>query len=143
MIDGKTIQERIRDLRPPLRLVSPLSFWLTLGFGLFNLSVGAFLYHTQIMSALSIAGILSLRIWGIIFGIHGALTLFYLWRNNWNSMKHLMIAGAAIKTVWLLELVVEAVKGASPILVFIWALLLYVQVSTYIYFTPVSPHVNK
>jgi hypothetical protein len=49
-----------------------------------------------------------------------------------------MLTGVFIKLVWLLELVARAVAGKSFILVFIWALLTYIQMVTYIYFTPVK-----
>ena len=139
----KDVERRIQSIRPPLRLVAPLTFYVTLGYGLFNLALGGLLYHTRLATTLRITGVLSVRWWGFIFGLHGLITLYALFLNNWTRTKQLMVVGALIKTVWLMELISEAILGSSIILVFIWGLLLYVQVATYIYFTPVNNYAGR
>lgn len=128
----------MRDIRPPLRVVAPLTFYITIGYAVFNICIGILLYSTIVSSSLRVAGILSLQSWGFIFLSMGALNIVGVKLDNWKFIKRLMLFGVMVKTVWLMELISEAIVGGSPALVFIWALLLYLQAATYVYFTPVK-----
>ena len=132
----------ISIIRPSLRHIAPLSFWFSLGFALFNLFVGFGLFIAQILTSFRVVGIIPLKIWGIIFMVHGLLMLYFLFVNSWKMTRLFNLIGVGIKTMWWFELVSSVVSGASPFpfLLIIWSLLLFLQAVLYIYFTPRVGH---
>lgn len=131
------IDRTLKEIRPGLRLVAPQTYYISWGFGLFNILAGLSLFNFPQQKFL-IVGAISLRIWSVLFVFFGLLFIYTLLTNNWRGTRFLHITGVAIKTAWLLELVTRSIAGKSLILVFIWALLIYLQAITYIYFTPVE-----
>lgn len=130
------IDKIIKEIRPSLRKVSPLTYYFTIGFGLFNVLVGLGLYQLNVLVKLKVVGIIPVRYWGIIFLIVGLLTLYFILTNNWKVSRNLTLIGVTIKSAWWLELFVTFLVNHSPFLLFIWSLLLYFQILVYIYFTP-------
>lgn len=133
----RNIERTLQDIRPSLRLVAPLTYYISWGFGIFNILAGASLVNFP-QTKFLIVGAIDLKVWAILFMCLGSGFVYTLFTNNWRGTRTLMLAGVLIKTAWLMELIARAVVGRSFILVFIWALLLYLQAVTYKYFTPVE-----
>lgn len=131
-----SIDKTLHDLRPKLRIVAPHTFWFSLGFGIFNTVIGLALFNVKILVTLKVVGIISLKIWSIIFMVQGITMLHALATNNWNRAKALNLFGVFIKTAWWLELLAITLTGRSRFLLYIWTLLLFFQIIVCIYFTP-------
>lgn len=121
------IDRAIKAIRPPLRKVSPHTFWLSLGFGVFNILTGYFLFNSTILVTLQVVSIISLQAWALIFVIHGLLMLYSLFTNNWWLTRMLNLAGVGIKTAWLLEILAVTVIGRNPFLLLVFSLVLFFQ----------------
>jgi len=130
------LERRIKQIRPALRLVAPLTFFIMIGFAALNIFIGASLFDFNFGLPLVVAGIISLHAWSAIFITHGLLILSAIQHNSWAWLKRLLLVGVTIKTIWLFELISLAIRGGSPFFVFVWSFLLYLQISTYIYFAP-------
>lgn len=130
------IDKTIKDIRPSLRLAAPQTYWFTVGFGVFNILLGVAVFNTVALYALDLVNVIPVKMWGVIFAIHGIAMIGSLFINEWKITKALHYAGVAIKTAWWIALLSYAVSGHSPALLFIWSLLLYMQIIVIIYFTP-------
>lgn len=130
------IDKTIREIRPSLRVAAPQTYWFTLGFGVFNILLGAAIYNTVALYSLDIVNLIPVKAWGAIFVVHGLALVISLLVNEWNLTKFFHYVGTAIKTAWWMALLSYALSGHSPALLFVWSLLLYMQVITIIYFTP-------
>lgn len=133
-----SIEKTLSKIRPKLRHVSPTTFWFSAGFGVFNVLVGLGLFNAKILTVLKVAGVIPLKVWGVIFVVHGLLMIYSLAINNWTLSRSLNSVGIGIKTMWWLELLNEFIYGTtrSPFLLIIWSLLLFFQIIVFIYFTP-------
>lgn len=136
------LNKQLRDIRPPLRIAAPLTFYVTLGYAVFNIVLGSLLFKTDLSHLLTFVGLINATIWACIFLAYGLTMAAILKYNNWSVTRRFILVGITIKTMWLLELLVEALAGRGFVLVFIWSLLLYLQIISYIYFTPVKQHVK-
>lgn len=132
------VDKTLNMVRPKLRHVSPLAFWFSGGFGVFNILLGLGLYNAKILITLVVTGIIPLRIWGVIFFVLGCTMVYSLTANNWKLTKNLNLMGIGVKLAWWLELLSELIQGTSktPFLIIIWSLLLFFQFVVFIYFTP-------
>lgn len=130
------IEKTLKYIRPNLKDVAPQTFWFSLGFGLFNLIIGLALINVKIFVTLEVVGIIPLSMWAVIFFVHGLGMLTYLVTNNWKTTRAMNIIGVAITTAWWLELVGVVIVGRSPFILYVWSLLLFLQVINCIYFMP-------
>lgn len=137
------IDQILKILRPSLRIVAPHSYWFSLVFGVFNVLVGASLLNVKILVKIKFIGIVPIKVWGLIFLVHGLFMLYFLAKNNWKMVKGLNFVGIGIKTTWWLGLLTLTIKGQSPFLLYVWSSLIAFQVIIVIYFTPRSTHENK
>lgn len=135
----REIDRKLKELRPSLRHVAPLTFFNSVGFALFNLVTGILFFFFPVTNFV-IVGIISLKLWAILFASLGLVFLFALWSNNWQVTRRMHLLGIFVKTAWLMELVARLpTRGyAGLVLVFVWGLLIYLQFITYVYFTPVK-----
>lgn len=133
----RNIDKRLREIRPSLRLVAPLTYYISWGFAVFNILAGLSLVNFP-QTKFLIVGAVDLRVWAALFIFLGTSFTYSLVMNDWRTVRILHLGGVVIKTAWLMELIARAVVGRSFILVFIWLLLLYLQAVTFRYFTPVE-----
>lgn len=131
------IDKVLRDIRPKLRVVAPLTYFISWGFAIFNVAISVPLYRINEESFL-IVGVVSTKIWAAAFFVMGFLIMYALLKNKWKLDQNLMLLGVFLKSAWLMELIARTVNGKSFILVAIWSLLLYLQFVAYLYFTPVE-----
>ena len=132
------IDKALRDIRPSLRIVAPMTYYIAWGFALFNVVVSAPLYRIN-EDVFGILGAISLKVWAIIFMLNGLILAYTLLVNKWKSTRGLMLVGVCINSAWLMELIARTTNGKSFILVAIWGLIVYLQAVTYLYFTPQEP----
>jgi len=130
------ITQTIKQIRPSLRDVAPHTFYFSIGFGIFNTLIGFALFNSTILYTLQLVGIIPIRMWALIFLFHGLAMLGSLVFNNWKTTRTLHAIGVFIKSAWWLELLAATITGRSAFLLYIWSLLLFLQIIVWIYFTP-------
>lgn len=131
-----SIDQTLKDIRPKLRLAAPQTFWFSVGFGVFNVLVGAALLQVKILTALNVVGVIPLQVWGFIFLLHGIGLLASVFANDWKLTWYFNVMGIAMKTAWWLELLAITLTGRSPFLLYVWSLILYFQAINVKYFAP-------
>lgn len=131
---------KLKALRPSLWLVSPLTAAIVLGYGIINilLGVGLFSYVNPSPNALFaiINSVMTYQVWGSIFIVLGLFKLYSLAMNNWRMMRISLIIGIVVKSIWAIALFFRYLDGGSILLLIIWLFFAYVQLVTYINFTP-------
>jgi|ERR1043165_317250 H+/Cl- antiporter ClcA len=130
------IDRMVANIRPKLRHIAPQTFWFSVGFGVFNAIIGWSLYNLTILVNLRLVGIVPIRWWAAIFFVHGLSMLVSLAINNWKMTRALHFVGVLIKSAWWLELFAATIVGRTAFLLYIWSLLLFLQIVVCIYFTP-------
>lgn len=134
------IHKVLREVRPRLKLVSPLTASIILGYGLINILLGlamfAYVNPTPNAMLATITGPFTWQFWGILFIALGVFKLYALWKNEWNMMKLSLVIGVFIKFTWAIALFVRFLEGGSIILLVIWIFFAYIQAVTYINFIP-------
>lgn len=137
MDNMREVKRKIKELRPNLRHIAPLTWTLILGFGVLNLVLGVSLMYFKLGTPLAIVSeITPLPLYGVYFFMLGVFMLYHLVRNNWRAMRVLLLMGLLIKTIWLFALVIRLFQGGSAIILSLWLFITYVQAMTYIYFIP-------
>lgn len=136
------VDKIIKIIRPSLRVVAPHTYWFTIGFGTFNLLVGIFLLGIPGLVKLELLSIFNIKVWAAIFLIMGLSSIYFILRNSWKVSRKLALVGVILKAAWWFELLSVIITDQSPYMVLVkalflvWSLLLYLQIFTYIYFTP-------
>lgn len=131
------VEDTIVNSYPKLRLIAPQSFWFSVIFGTFNTIIGLGLITTTFLGKLIIVGVIPIKLWGVIFIVHGLALLLAIVVNNWKLSRALHLVGVAIKTAWWLELISESFSGVGfPFILFVWTTLLLLQSVVYLYFYP-------
>lgn len=130
------IDKRLKEIRPSLKQIAPQTYWSSIGFGLFNVIIGLALITNNVLVTLHVVGIIPLNIWGVIFLIHGMLMLFAIATNSWKMARVMHSIAIVIKGAWWCELLAIVLTGKGAILLYIWSLLLFLQITIYYYFTP-------
>ena len=138
------IEKQIQEARPTLKIVSPLSHWIMLVMGLFNIVFGVSLFLAfdadRVSAPLIIVNeYLSYQFWGVVFMALGLAKLWSLYTNNWNLSRHTLITGVAVKAAWAVALTIRSFVSPDTLLVnFIWVTLALIQMGTYVWFMPPS-----
>jgi hypothetical protein len=130
------LDRALKQIRPRLRTIAPQTYWFSIGFGVFNTVVGLSLYNVVILVTLNLVGIIPIRAWALIFFLHGVAMLMSLALNNWKLTRALHFVGVSIMSAWWLELIAVTISGRSAFLLYVWSLLLFLQIVVCIYFTP-------
>ena len=133
-----SIESRIHKARPRLSIIAPLTNAVILSFVMGNLIIGYGLWILPTggtMSRLPIVnGLFSFQFYAVIFALI-SLTMFWGWlRNNWDTIRHLLLFGVLFKSIWTVALVFSVLQGGSVSVLGAWLTLLAVQMSTYIFF---------
>lgn len=128
--------------RPPLREVAPLSYYIILGFSMFDIALA--LSYKLILAkidSLQIITVFNVQTWVIIFGVLGGIKLVLLLLNDWDLLKKFLAAGIIVKTLWFFQLFSISITSLEPFVILstlVWLVILYFQISTFYYFTPVG-----
>lgn len=136
------LKKQLREARPTLRTVSPLSHWIVVILGFFNLIIGAILYFAVDQKRLSaplliVNDILTFKFWGVLFFTLGVLKLYSLWVNDWSLSRKTLLFGVSIKAAWAVALTIRSVITPGTLtLNLLWVTIAALQMATYIWFMP-------
>lgn len=131
------IKQQIKELRPSLRQVAPLSWYIVLGFGILNVVLGVSLIKLPVKHIAIISQYTPSWVYGAMFTILGLLMFWGLIRNNWKLMRRTLAAGLLLKAVWLFALILILLHGGDPYVLSLWLFLTYIQAVAYVFFVPV------
>lgn len=132
------LEQAMRKIRPSLRIVAPLTYYICWGYALVNILIGIGLFLLQHPAApIAVAEILSYKEWGFIFIAIGVIGLHGLLGNRWNLTRNVLLAGILVKSIWMIALIVRSIiVPETTLITAVWIFLAYVQVLTYIFFIP-------
>lgn len=134
------VKKKIKDLRPGLREVAPLTFYICIGFGVLNLVLGFSLLTTHDSGGLVIIHKYTpLWLYGVAFIALGGFGLAVIVRNSWKWIRRTLIMGLLYKSVWFYALFYSLFHGGSIGIFGLWLFLIHIQVMTYIFFVPRAP----
>ena len=137
-----SIKHQLTDLRPSLRKIAPLSWWITVCYVFMNFIIGAtfiaaFDQNRVVADLLIVNQFTSYRFWGIAFIALGAFQLTALYMNNWKLTKKSLLSGVLIKTTWAIALCLRALVSSGTLLIALpWITLALIQMVTVIFFLP-------
>lgn len=141
------LKQTIREIRPPLRIVAPMTFYTILGYSIVSILIAInFQLVQREVPEMRIVGILSIKAWAIIFATYACSSLILLALNEWRHLKRLLLLGIIIKSFFVFQLLSVAVADASPTVlssVITWSFFAYLQYLNYNYFTPVKENNGK
>jgi hypothetical protein len=137
------LNRQLRLARPRLKTIAPWTAAIVIGFAVTNMILGIGLWTYVNVSPQAtfpvISGLITYKVWGVIFFALGAFKLTAYIRNDWAKIKFSLLTGLLIKSIWLYALFIRFLTGGSIILLVIWLFFAYVQIVTYIYFIPLKP----
>jgi len=141
----RKLKQELKEARPKLRLVSPMSYWFVGLMGIFNLVLGALLLGISNGIDINeppfkiITAIIPLSIWGLIFIGLGLLKLAALKANSWKWARLTLLMGVTLKSGWAVALIARSMyQPDNAFLTMFWVTIAIVQVLCYIFFLP--PH---
>ena len=146
-MDSHEVTKAIKSARPRLSLVSPLVAKIIIGFIVMNILLGVSLVSKlgYITNGLVIApNEFVFQIWGGVFILLGITKLIAYVRNDWKTLRMILVMAVFIKIIWMLALIVRYTTGefSNPFLLIIWIFITYVQMFAYIHFMP-TPTIQK
>lgn len=143
------LEKQLREVRPRLRVVSPLSNWVVKVMGWFNIILGL----SMIFSVDSDRFTASLFLvneytpfwaWGYVFLAIGITKLYSLAVNDWSLARKSLIMGVAVKAAWMVALTIRTfVSPGTAFLNLTWIAVGLIQMGAYIWFMPPSIQTNK
>lgn len=139
-----TLRQELRDARPKLKAVSPLSYWIILVMGWFNIFLGSsFILAIDeakfTASLLIVNDLLTFKFWGAVFIVIGILKLLSLKTNNWAFARNTLFIGVSVKAAWMVALVIRTFISPGTVFVsLLWVTIALLQIGAYIWFMPPS-----
>lgn len=131
----------LQKARPNLRLISPLRFWLVVGFIIFNSTIAHILWiQPAEQGRLAIYNeIFTHKFYAVVFVILALSLLMGLLFNSWKLIKKAMLAGLFVKALFAYALVqlgiqygFTTIEGTTAL----WLMIMWVQFWLYIDFEP-------
>lgn len=143
------IKQQLREARPKLRVVSPMSSWVVKVMGWFNIILGLSLVFSidsdRFTDSLFLVNeYMSSWVWGCIFLLIGIVKLYSLACNSWSLARKSLMMGVAVKAAWMVALTVRTFF--SPDTTFLnltWVAVGLVQMGAYVWFMPPNIQTNK
>lgn len=139
---SEKLRKQLREARPNLRAVSPMSFWFILIMGAFNLFIGtAFMFaldpDTNDPTFRAVTQFIPFGVWGALFFILGVLKLWSLKINSWKMARYTLLVGVMMKSSWAIALTIRTfIQPDNAFLNATWLALAFTQMVCYIYFLP-------
>lgn len=135
-----TINQKIKQVRPKLRVISPISAAGMAGFAIFNCMLGIALAFEQARTVdfFIVNDFLSYQVWGGMFVALGLCMGASLLLNSWRNMKWSLLVAIFIKLWWFMALVVRDFihDGDNLMLIIMWSFITYLQIVLYVNFIP-------
>lgn len=133
------INKKLKNARPRLFTIAPLTTSVCWGFSIVNIVIGLamIIIYKGTIAPIPIADVLSYRLWGAVFlsmGLFGAISLI---RNNWRITRWVQLLGILVKSIWLIALIVRCFYYPQTVLITaVWFFFAYIQAMVYIFFIP-------
>lgn len=107
------------------------------GFTVFNLAIGVtlFFYYPKVAFTVISAGIPQ-PLWASIFMASGLIMAYGLLTHKYHFLRHMMVFGLFLKTLWEIGLLFRLSNGAGILSVELWGMIAYLQLLGVIYFMP-------
>lgn len=143
------LQKQIQEARPNLKVVSPISHWIVLVMGWFNIVLGLSMIFAVdserfVASLFLVNDYMPFWLWGWIFVTVGAVKLYALHSNNWELSRRSLMLGVSIKAAWMVALTIRTfVLPGTAFLNLTWIALALIQMGAYIWFMPPNIQTNK
>lgn len=135
------LEKELRQARPSLRLISPVSFYFIALMGVFNIVVGLAMiaiglsFDDPVLTVLT--AIIPAWVWGALFLSLGVFKLVALKANHWLLTRSSLLAGVALKSSWAVALVIQVLQVSDNIfLTTCWITIAITQVIVYVHFLP-------
>jgi hypothetical protein len=139
MADMKTIEKQIQEARPPLKIVSPLTYLIIMGFAVGNIFLAPAFLVVPLHALVVFPTIYAKWFWFAGFEFLAIGLLWGLRQNNWRLLRRLLAAGLTLKSIIMFALVVNmfqhGISGYGTII--LWAMLSYFQAAVLIHPIPV------
>lgn len=97
--------KQIRQARPKLKIIAPLTNWVIIAYIILNMFVAMSLATTMqpIRNPIVFGGV-GRYAWAVIFAFLGFHLLYGKLTNNWEMIKRNFIVGLITKTLWMYAL---------------------------------------
>lgn len=144
----KELEKKLRHARPKLRQVSPLSYWICVGFIAINFVIGLgliLLFDERDLRTplLIVNGLFTFKFWGLTFIGLGIGFWYALASNRWKFLKALLFIAVIVKGAWLVMLIHRTFLNPSTIIwSSVWAFFTYIQSVVYI-FLPIAEDIGR
>lgn len=133
----------IRQARPSLAVVAPLTFWLCVGYVLLNAVLAYVIYSQPDTADLAVYKLFSQHFLGVVFALVGIGTLVSLALNSWKSTRIILGIGLFLKALYAYSLIDLGFRiGMNQLtgILALWLTLVWVQFCMIVFFSP--PLVN-
>ena len=136
------LKREIREARPNLKDVSPMSYWFIMLMGVFNLFIGmAFIIALKDVDDPVfnvITQVIPFWLWGVIFFALGIAELYSLKVNSWKLARKTLLTGVTLKSGWAVALTLKTLIAApdNAFLTACWVAIAVTQVICYVHFLP-------
>lgn len=127
-------------IRPPYKIINPLSFWLSVIFVPFNFVLAIYLFYIPLTSLGSLKWV-DTTTWSYIFFLIGAWLAYALFKENLRQIRLAMLAGLIAKLFWMYVLLLVANGGGwlkNLYVLDLWAFAATTQALIIIYFVPLE-----
>lgn len=140
------LQQAIKEARPPLSVVAPLTNAICRGYVAVNIAIGLgmILLYAPTTDIVIVNNLFTFDFWGAVFIILGLTQWWGLHKNDWQFSKFSLLLGLAVKSCWFVALAVRVLENPSAIVItLVWLFFAYVQAMTYIHFLPIPKGQNN
>lgn len=143
------IEKQIREARPKLKVASPLSHWIILITGWFNILLGLSMIFAVDSARFTaqlflVNDYIKFWMWGFVFIAIGLMKLLSLKANNWGLARKSLVVGVSVKATWMVALTIRTfVAPGTAFLNLTWVALALIQMGCYIWFMPPNIQTNK
>lgn len=136
-----TISQKIKQVRPKLRVISPISAAGIAGFAVFNCVLGTALAFEQARTVefFIVNEVFSYQVWGGMFVTLGLYMGISLLINSWRNMRWSLLIAIFLKLWWFMALVArEFIQDGNNnlMLIIMWSFITYLQLVLYVNFIP-------
>lgn len=132
------MKNQLRQARPSLRLASPLTFWICVGFAVVNIFLAIVIFTQPDTSHLALYfSIFTPRFYGSLFLLQVIIISISLLMNSWKYTRLALGMGLFIKAFYaysLIELGLRTGLIHSLAITSLWLFITWVQFCTIVYF---------
>lgn len=134
---------KLRQARPKLSLVAPLTHKIIIGFIFFNVWIAYAIHRQEASQLLIVRGVFNKDVWAVIFISVSIWLAIALYLNEWNLIRWAMGLELFIKVLWTYALIMLGFKSGFyqlTAILALWGFSAWVQAVTILYFIPSGEH---